>query len=150
MRSFLLFVCCLLSASLALAGGVFKWTDAEGNVHYGDRPAAGPGSVAVRVSTKAGRLASPVARVQAKPAAANSSETTPQPTKAELRKKAREEAAARATRCQEAKDRLQSYVQSQRLYRLDDAGERVYLDEEQIQAARDTVQERVEENCGPA
>lgn len=149
MRSLLLFICCLLSTSIALGAGVYKWTDANGNVHYGDRP-AGQDSVQMRVSTKAGKSSSPVARAKAPVAAAASAEAADaEPTPAELRAMARKEAAERATRCQDAKDRLQRFVQSRRLYRLDENGEREYLSEEQTLAARDKVQKKVEKNCGP-
>jgi hypothetical protein len=37
---------------------------------------------------------------------------------------------------------------SRRLYREDENGERVYLDEAQMQSARDRVQSQVEEYCG--
>jgi hypothetical protein len=45
------------------------------------------------------------------------------------------------------KERLQRFVTSRRLYREDESGERVYLDEEQSQAARERVQQQVEEHC---
>lgn len=38
----------LILAGPALAGGVYKWTDAQGNVHFGDKP---PDTRAERVQT---------------------------------------------------------------------------------------------------
>jgi hypothetical protein len=42
---------------------------------------------------------------------------------------------------------LQKFVVSRRLYREDENGERVYLDPEETQAARDRVEGQVEEFC---
>lgn len=39
-----------LAAQGAVAGGIYKWVDADGNVHFGDRPAAGAEPVDVQVN----------------------------------------------------------------------------------------------------
>jgi hypothetical protein len=56
-------------------------------------------------------------------------------------------AAERAQQCESSRARLDSYLQSRRLYRTDDNGERVYLDEEQHQEARRKAEEQVSEFC---
>ena len=38
----------LLAATAVAADGVYRWTDAQGVVHYGDRPVAGARSLAIR------------------------------------------------------------------------------------------------------
>ena len=42
----------VVAANSAFAGDIYKWTDAEGNVHYGDRPAGSP-SVRVAIESRA-------------------------------------------------------------------------------------------------
>jgi hypothetical protein len=65
------------------------------------------------------------------------------PTKDEVRAKAAE----RSQKCDTYKARLQKFVQSRRLYKEDENGERVYLDEQQSQAARERVENQVQEYC---
>ena len=65
------------------------------------------------------------------------------PTKDELRTKAAE----RSQKCDTYKARLQKFVQSRRLYKEDENGERVYLDEQQSQAARERVENQVQKYC---
>jgi hypothetical protein len=38
------------TAGTAVAGDIFKWTDEEGNVHFGDRPDGGEGTEKVAIS----------------------------------------------------------------------------------------------------
>ena len=53
----------------------------------------------------------------------------------------------RAEKCTMYKERLQQFLTSRRLYREDESGERVYLDEKETLAARAEVQEQVLEYC---
>ncbi|NNE60059.1 MAG: DUF4124 domain-containing protein [Woeseia sp.] len=140
----------------AFAGDIYKWTDAAGNVHYGDNPAEDVNAERVyirsrpsdRARTAASRnRAETATRSAATSANAENQETAqaPGPTPEELREQAKE----KARKCAEFKQRLQSMVQSRRLYREDDNGERVYLDEQEMQTARDNTQSKVEEYCNP-
>lgn len=148
--------CALMLAGIVAAvpaatgGEIYRWTDAEGNVHYRDRPtgAAGEERLAVHSSptdrtrvqaTVQARREARTARAEAEAEAASG-----QPTEAELRAQAEE----RAERCETARERLQKFVTSRRLYRHDENGERVYLDEAESEAARARVQEQVLEYCG--
>ncbi len=53
----------------------------------------------------------------------------------------------RQEKCATYKARLQKFLISGRLFRADENGERVYLDEEETLAARERVQKRVEKYC---
>jgi hypothetical protein len=57
------------------------------------------------------------------------------------------QAEQRKEKCDTYKARLQKFVQSRRLYKQDENGERVYLDEGQAQAARERVENQVQEYC---
>ena len=65
------------------------------------------------------------------------------PTAAELRA----ERQARAEQCSMYRERLTRYLQSRRLYKEDENGERVYMDEAEMQATREKVVGQVEEHC---
>lgn len=133
----------------AMADEIYKWTDENGIVHYEDRPSGAAteerlqltynrtDSVAVQRRVQA-RVESRTAREEAKAAAAES------------QKEAAENAAVAAERskkCENSRARLESYLQSRRLYRTDDNGERVYLDDEQRQEARHKAEEQISEFC---
>ena len=79
------------------------------------------------------------ARNEAKAAAIKPAAPTPE----ELRAQALE----REEKCATSKARLQKFLTSRRLYRQEENGERVYLDEDEILAARESVQNQVEEYC---
>ena len=61
--------------------------------------------------------------------------------------KAEAEAENRKAKCAEYRARLQTYMQSQRLYREDASGERVYLDDNQMLEARNKAQDQIQQYC---
>lgn len=144
----------LASASGAVASDIYKWTDAEGNVHYGDRAPGNVDAERVDIQSRPTNRAEVTARVEARREARERLLTEQESRQAqeagseispEEQKRLAEE---RAQKCQMYKDRLQTFVQSRRLYRQDENGERVYLDEQEMQAARENVQNKVQEFCG--
>ena len=149
--------CALLLAGMAIAGpgavsasDIYKWTDAEGNVHFGDRPSGAATEERLAISsnpTDPDRVSAIVqARNDARTARneAEAEAAQAEPTAEELRAAEAE----RKQKCSTYKERLQKFVTSRRLYREDENGERVYLDEEETLAARARVQEQVLEYCG--
>jgi hypothetical protein len=136
------------AAGTAVAGDIFKWTDEDGNVHFGDRP-EGEDPERLAIQSKPTDPAHVQAMVQARAdAAAKAAEeqaaAAPQgPSPEELQA----QADARAEKCSKYREQLQRFVQSRRLYRQDENGERVYLDEEETQAARERVENQVQEFC---
>ncbi|MDH4108512.1 MAG: DUF4124 domain-containing protein [Gammaproteobacteria bacterium] len=143
----------ILGLATAFATGaseIYKWTDAEGNVIYGDRPVGDPAERLLIVS----KPTNP-SQVQAMIDARHEREGTSleaREKKAEEEKSYREkkaESADRAKQCESSRATLQKYLQSRRLYKLDESGERVYLDEQQMQESRARMQAQVEEYCSP-
>ena len=138
----------LAMAGTAIAGDIYKWTDEEGNVHFGDKPLGEqPERLAIqsRPTDPAKIQAMAQARAQAATKAAEEAAAAePEgPSEEELQAQANE----RAQKCTTYRAQLQKYVTSRRLYREDENGERVYLDENEMQAAREQVESRVEEYC---
>lgn len=144
----------LITISTGLfAAEIYKWTDTDGNVHYGDRPTAGdqanfetiavasqrtnPEQVQAGVEARQEREA---ARAEARDARAEAAEEA---------EKALADAEERSRKCDQYRARLEEFVTSRRLYRVDESGERNYLDEVQIQEARSKAQQKVEEYCSP-
>ncbi len=138
----------LAVSGTAMSNEIYKWTDAAGNVHYGDRPNADGRSERINIASRRTNPAAVQARVQAQRDARSArDEAEAEEPKKKTPEERRAEAAERATKCQEHRSRLESYIQSQRLYREDENGERVYLNEQEVQEARNRVQEKVQEFC---
>ena len=138
----------LLIGGTALSGEIYKWTDADGDVHYGDRPIGTDIERLDMISTSTDNDA-----IQASIAARHDREAA----RSEARSKrdednqaaadAKAEAAQRGVKCQDSRSRMQTYLQSRRLYKQDDAGERVYLDEDQTAQARADAEEMIQKYC---
>lgn len=140
----------LISGS-ALAGDVYRYTDADGNVHYGDRPSGAETETRVAVlSTR-----SEPNRVQAgtqpqSSLTAAAADETPAAETASKKLTRSEKIAAkheRAEKCASYRAKMETLVTSRRLYREGENGEREYLDEGETQEARSKVQELIEKNC---
>ena len=135
-------------AGPATAGDIFKWTDEDGNVHFGDVPVSAE-SEKVAIQSRPTNPAHVQAMVQtradaaAKGAEEQASATPAGPSPEELQA----QTDARAEKCSKYRAQLQKYVTSRRLYRQDENGERVYLDEEETQAARERVENQVQDYC---
>lgn len=145
---FVITTACLWLSSTALSGEIYKWTDADGSVHYEDRPmgddverhkliSSNTNDDAVRASIEA-RHDRDTARAEARSKRDDADRTAAE---------SRAEAAQRGAKCQESRSLMQTYLQSRRLYKQDDAGERVYLDEDQTMQARADTQEMIQKYC---
>jgi hypothetical protein len=140
----------LLASGVAVAGEIYKWIDENGNVHYEDRP-VGEANVervtAVRTrNTDSAAVAARVSEQRKARAAARqvAAEAPPEMSKEELRA----EQQARHDKCQSYRAKLQAFLTAPRMYEEDEAGERNYLEEDEILAARSKVEEKIEEYCG--
>jgi len=150
MRYFKLTATLILSvalASAATAAEIYKWTDEDGNVHYTDKPidqtserlniaSSSTNNEAVRAETQA--------RLDRQSEAAEAAANAPKGPSAEEQ---RADAKERADKCAMYQARLTKFTQSRRLYREDEDGERVYLDEADTQETRDKTEDQVREHC---
>lgn len=133
----------------AMANEIYKWVDDQGNVHYEDRPSGSATEQRLAFSYRRTESSAVQERID--------SQTEAQSARQEKKTAAAEEAAAVAAKeaetaekqknCDTYRARLETYVQSRRLYREDENGERVYLDETETQNARQRVEEKIAENC---
>lgn len=143
-------VALLLSTALvtgASASEIYKWTDGQGSVHYTDKPDH-PSSerifIASRPTDNARIQQLAQARHDRQIASAEAEAAAPRgPTQDELRAAASE----RSEKCTVYQERLIRFEQSRHLYREDDNGERVYLDDVEKQIAHDQVRQQIDENC---
>jgi hypothetical protein len=133
----------------AMANEIYKWTDADGNVHYEDRPSGAATEERLDLTYSSTDRGAVQARVKSRVDAQTAREEA-KSTAAAAEQEAADNAAAeqqRSKRCDQARARLESYLQARRLYRTDDNGERVYLDDSQSQQARQKAEEQIAEFC---
>ncbi len=153
MKTLMTLVVTLLAmcASVASANEIYKWTDADGNVIYGDRPQEDSvGSVErVAIASRRTDAASVSAAVDARrerDTARNDARSARESAERDAAE-ARAEAEQLAQRCGEYRARLEKMLVSRRLYRLNEEGQREFLDDAGIQEARSALQERIQEMC---
>lgn len=128
---------------------VYMWRDADGTVHYGDKPGS-DNARKLDIETRPTDRTSVAKRYEQRQTARTESNTAMAKQRSQAEQQAADAAAEReqkAARCEEARERLRSYVNSRRLYRLDDNGERQYLDDAEISEARARAEEAVNEHC---
>ena len=137
----------MLSCS-TFASEIYKWTDADGNVHYGDRP-TDPTSQRMAIQsrptdpTRVAALSQARADTRSRRVAEATAAAGEGPSPQELAAAAAE----KAQKCTDYRSRLVQMLQSRRLYREDENGERVYLNDDEMLSARERVQTQVEDYC---
>ena len=127
---------------------IYKWTDEEGIVNFVDSPTGAAGEIHVSIRSRPTDPARVHAAVQAEADAqtlrAEEEANAPQgPTPEELLAEARQ----REERCNKYTGRQVEFTNNRRIYRMDENGERVYYDDEEMAVARAEVDGLVKKYC---
>lgn len=144
---------CAIAAMTIAAGAsaneIYRWTDDEGNVHYEDRPTGAPTEERIDITYRRTDSGAVNQQIQARLDRQATRDEAKSVAAAQEQEAAEQAAAAeeRAKSCDRARARLETYLQSRRLYRTDDNGERVYLDDAERQEARQKAEEQITEFC---
>ncbi len=140
----------LAAATLAAGGAiadVYKYKDEKGNIQYTDKP---PSLPAERLNVQSQRtdVVAAQARSQAAVQAAKPT-TAPAPgnSPAEKRAAAEDTAKDKADRCMKARERYDRYMNSRRLYEEGKDGERRYLTDVELDAARASAKSSMDVLC---
>jgi hypothetical protein len=147
MKRLMLFAALIAWSGLASAV-VYKWTDAQGKLQYGDRP---PDGVHAQVVELLGTHASS-ARVAA-PSTAQSAPTAkaaaaPTPKDLDDRKVVDQDVAqARDKQCTDAQDRYKKLIEGRRLYKTGPDGERQFMTSEEIDTERLNARRDIDNTC---
>jgi hypothetical protein len=150
LRSFAFCMALTLSA-VASASAVYKWVDPDGRVHYSDVP---PSDKATLVDIIVSR---PPSQERAPAPAASARVSRSAPTQDQSKQKADQAVAqevnsdlakANVKKCNEAKERYRTAIESHRLYKLGPNGERQYLSDSELSQARMDARRDVDESCG--
>jgi hypothetical protein len=129
------------------AGAIYKWTDAQGRVHYSDRPAnADSGHVKIRPALQPPQADMQERRIrQQKLLRAFDEEREIDQQRAA---KAREEKQLRADNCASARQNFEAYRNARYLYDEDAGGERRILSHAERSQATEKMRQAVEYWCG--
>lgn len=137
----------------AHAGGIYKWVDKDGVVHYGERP---PTDNATEMKIRANRRLTEPGNQATNNRPGNTAEERDRMSKAmegdrlareETRKKQMQEAKKRAMQCARARDILRTYERARSLYRLDEKGNRNTLSDSARQAEIGRMQAKISKWC---
>ena len=146
MKRFIVLACALALVPLASAQ-MYKYVDKNGKTVYTDQPPAEADTTNVRIPSSAIGNAPPAG----KSAVAQDKENQKGKEKAaEGAKKAEEKAAyakAEEERCNSAKAAYAQYSMGGRITKLDDKGEKIFLGDSEIDAARDRAKSQVDQYC---
>jgi hypothetical protein len=150
MKRLLVFAALIAWSGLASAV-VYKWTDAQGKLQYGDRPPDGVHAEVVQLlgthattarnASTAPAQAAPAARVAANPTAKDAQDK---------QSVDQDVANTRDKQCSEAQDRYKKLIEGRRLYKAGPAGERQFMTSEEIDTERLNAKRDIDDICNSA
>jgi len=151
--SVLIVLLCSLSSGYANAAGIYKWVDAEGNVHYGEQPPPeGAKQMPIRSSSSANQNNEPL------PSSHNIDPRAQRDkmiqalegdrlARQEKKQKQKKEQQKRKMQCARAKDTLRQYKSAASLYKLDAEGKRHTLPASVKQQETQRLQAEINKWC---
>ena len=141
-------LCAAACAALPAVAALYKWTDENGRVVYGDTPP--PGAKADRISVAAPPADPNAAREMAAKDAELKKRAQARDDEETKAQKATADDKGRLDRCVQMRGRMQTLRSGAAVYRFNDAGEKVYFDEaERTKAIAETDRALRESNCAP-
>lgn len=144
-----LVILALLSAGPAVLaqGGLYKWVDEKGVVHYSDTPPAGKTGEKLKAKSPP-----PLDNSQAPPRSRNWQEQLQDSNERRFQegkkqKEQQQKAREAGEKCQRARNALDSLKQERPLYRVGKEGERSYMEDEERRRLLDGWQQQADTYC---
>jgi len=137
----------LLVFVFPVSAEIYKWTDSDGNVHFGDRPSdiESATELDIKVNKNSGITNSSGNKKEREYMLKKIEEEKLED--AEKKKKRIAENKKRKKRCNSYKRSYQVHIQSNRTYRMSPDGERTYLTEEQRENKKKKLIRGIEKYC---
>lgn len=137
----------ILLFSTSIFSGVYKWTDSEGNIHFGDRPVDDQSATEVKIRTnnQTGVTNSPGRKADREYLLKKIGEN--KEADAKKKKKLKAESRKRKRLCKTFKAEYQIQVQSNRTYSMDPDGKRTYLSDNERVARQKKLAKSVKKHC---
>lgn len=145
----LIFTAAIVGAMPYAHADVYRWTDAKGQVQYSDRWV--PGSTLIKTTTPHNAASSSTSSTQSeqdKLAASNQAIGEQLAQRETQRAVQQDVAASRAEQCKKATEAYQKSIDSRRLYKADEKGERQYLSDGEMDAYRAKLLSERQQVCG--
>lgn len=143
-----LFVLGLCLSGSSASAEVYKWTDANGQMHFGDRPpSSGAETVPVPESADAPAAVTPQERLEKQRKLLNAFEEERR-QKRDAAEQARKDREERIRKCNNLRDDLRNQENAGRVYRLDKNGNRVFMNAEERAASTAELRKQVAYWCG--
>lgn len=133
------------AAGIARAGVVYEWTDAHGEMHYTDQWV--PGAKLIRVETAHASTAAAAGAAQGIQSESDAASRDIQRQQVEQAVQA-DESKARAAQCTRDKAAYQKLIDSRRIYTVDKSGQRHFLSDADVEAARLKARQAMDADCG--
>lgn len=137
----------LVTLAPAAQADVYRWVDAQGQVHFEDRSQS-QSAHGMRSYTPPAAAADNSKQRQEKTRKLLNAYQAERQQARERQEKQKQAQEKRRRNCAVAKDNLRQYQSYGSIYRLDEAGERVYLDEQETEALLKKSRDAVAKWCG--
>jgi Domain of unknown function (DUF4124) len=139
----------LVGAMSVARADVYKWTDPDGHVQYSDQWR--PGSVLIKTTVPSSAVADSEAATQTdqqKLAASDAAVAQEQAQRETEQTVKQDVAASKAQQCKQATEAYQKAIQSRRMYKQGQNGEREYVSDQEADAYRAKLLAQRKEVCG--
>ncbi len=133
---------------LSANAGVYKWVDANGQTHFGDRPPAQAASSEVAVKAAPASVDAGARERHQKMTEFLEQQQEEREVRQAANAKAEEKAAKQAELCRKLRARLKYLASVSTFYNVNDQGERVFVSEAENTRIREDFREKVRSTCG--
>ncbi|MFV2060125.1 MAG: DUF4124 domain-containing protein [Gammaproteobacteria bacterium] len=134
-------------SNIGILGEIYKWTDADGIVHFGDKPENNPASVYKVPKGNTSNVSTTNKERAEKQKKLTESLRDARRDKEEQDDKKRENIKVRKYNCRVAKDDLAKYQRASGIYDRNDVGEKVYLNEKERLREIENMKNQVNKWC---
>ena len=137
----------LISISTSASAGIYKWTDSNGNVHFGDKPVNNPAATEmnIKVNKNAGVTNSSGNKVDREYLLKKIDEK--KQDDAEKRKEKRELNKKHKMLCNNYRVEYENQIRANALFKMDANGERDYLSDKERAARKKKIQKGINKYC---
>ncbi len=137
----------MLGVISPVSAGIYKWTDSEGHVHFGDKPVNSEAATElnITINNNAGVTNSSGHKKDREYLLKQIEKDKEE--KAEKRSKRLAEANKRKRKCDSYRASYQSHIQSNRSYFMSPGGERTYLSDKERLARKKKLSKGVSKYC---
>ena len=142
----ILLIAMLLFFSALVNAGIYKWTDENGKVHYGDKPTASSAELNISVEQSSNTTSGDETREERRQRISDSM-TEDRLARDKKKTEDKQKKADKKRLCNQSKDRLKNYKRANRLYNLKKDGNRNILSDESRKKAISDLEKEIRRNC---